>query len=196
MLNEKRIVEGFIFDNDEEYQLALKDKEMFDILWKKIRNSDGKVVLELYETLILSDKIKTVVGMYNVKLVQNYLIKNGYVTLNEITPIVGFVGKRVSTNDAMKTYEYKYKMKYLADKNVNDKLEKYKSMISTLKIAVIILSIVVAIMFGVQINGGTANYASAKEDIIDEYSEWEENLNNREKEVKEREEELKAIENN
>ena len=51
-------------------------------------------------------------------------------------------------------------------------------------------------MFGVQINGGTANYASAKEDIIDEYSEWEENLNNREKEVKEREEELKAIENN
>lgn len=195
MLNEKRVVEGFAFDNDEEYQMALKDKEMFDILWEKIRNSDGKVVLELYETLLLSDKIKTVVGMYNVKLVQNYLIKNGYTTLNEITPIVGFVGKRVSTNDAMKSYEYNYKMKYLAEKNVNDKIVKYKSMVSTLKIAVIILSIVVAIMFGVQINGGTANYASAKEDIIDEYSEWEENLNNREKEVKEREEELKAVEN-
>ena len=196
MLNERRVVEGFVFDNDEEYQMALKDAEMFEILWGKIKNSNGKMAIELYESLLVSDKIKTVVGMYNIKLLQNYLIKNGYVSENEITPIVGFIGKKVSTTDAVKSYEYAYKMKYLVDQKVNDKLEKYKSMVGTLKVVVLILSVVVAIMFVVQANGGTANYASAKEAVIDEYSEWEENLNDREKEVKEREEELKTNDNN
>lgn len=196
MLKERRVVEGFVFDNDEEYQMALKDAEMFEILWGKIKNSNGKMAIELYESLLVSDKIKTVVGMYNIKLLQNYLIKNGYVSENEITPIVGFIGKKVSTTDAVKSYEYAYKMKYLVDQKVNDKLEKYKSMVGTLKVVVLILSVVVAIMFVVQANGGTANYASAKEAVIDEYSEWEENLNDREKEVKEREEELKTYDNN
>lgn len=196
MLSEKRIVEGFIFENEEEYQLALKDAEMFDILWDKIKKSDRSVAIELYETLLSSDKVKTVVGMYNVKMLQNYLIQNGYVSESEIIPIVGFVGRRVSTTDAMKSYEYSNRMKYMVNQKVNDKLEKYKATVSTLKVVVLILAIVIAVMFVVQANGGTANYASAKEAVIDEYSEWEQDLNDREKEVKEKEEELNSIEDN
>ena len=196
MLSEKRIVEGFVFENEEEYQLALKDAELFDILWNKIKKSDRNVATELYDTLLTSDKIKTVVGMYNVKMLQNYLIQNGYVSESEIIPIVGFVGRRVSTTDAMKSYEYSNRMKYMVNQKVNDKLEKYKATVSTLKVVVLILAVVIAVMFVVQANGGTANYASAKEAVIDEYSEWEQDLNDREKEVKEKEEELKSIEDN
>ena len=196
MLSEKRIVEGFIFENDEEYQLALKDAEMFDILWDKIKKSDRSVAIELYETLLSSDKVKTVVGMYNVKMLQNYLIQNGYVSESEINPIVGFVGRKVSTTDAMKSYEYSNRMKYMVNQKMNDKLEKYKATVATLKVVVLILAVVIAVMFVVQANGGTANYASAKEAVIDEYSEWEQDLNDREKEVKEKEEELKSIEDN
>lgn len=196
MLSEKRIVEGFIFENEEEYQLALKDAEMFDILWDKIKKSDRSVAIELYETLLSSDKVKTVVGMYNVKMLQNYLIQNGYVSESEIIPIVGFVGRRVSTTDAMKSYEYSNRMKYMVNQKMNDKLEKYKATVSTLKVVVLILAVVIAVMFVVQANGGTANYASAKEAVIDEYSEWEQDLNDREKEVKEKEEELNSIEDN
>ena len=196
MLSEKRIVEGFVFENEEEYQLALKDAELFDILWNKIKKSDRNVATELYDTLLTSDKIKTVVGMYNVKMLQNYLIQNGYVSESEITPIVGFVGRKVSTTDAMKSYEYSKRMKYMVNQKMNDKLEKYKATVATLKVVVLILAVVIAVMFVVQANGGTANYASAKEAVIDEYSEWEQDLNDREKEVKEKEEELKSIEDN
>ena len=196
MLSEKRIVEGFVFENEEEYQLALKDAELFDILWNKIKKSDRNVATELYDTLLTSDKIKTVVGMYNVKMLQNYLIQNGYVSESEINPIVGFVGRKVSTTDAMKSYEYSNRMKYMVNQKINDKLEKYKATIATLKVVVLILAVVIAVMFVVQANGGTANYASAKEAVIDEYSEWEQDLNDREKEVKEKEEELKSIEDN
>ena len=195
-MNEKRIVEGFIFENKEEYQLALKDAELFDILWNKIKKSDRNVATELYDTLLTSDKIKTVVGMYNVKMLQNYLIQNGYVSESEINPIVGFVGRKVSTTDAMKSYEYSNRMKYMVNQKMNDKLEKYKATVATLKVVVLILAVVIAVMFVVQANGGTANYASAKEAVIDEYSEWEQDLNDREKEVKEKEEELKSIEDN
>ena len=196
MLSEKRIVEGFVFENEEEYQLALKDAELFDILWNKIKKSDRNVATELYDTLLTSDKIKTVVGMYNVKMLQNYLIQNGYVSESEINPIVGFVGRKVSTTDAMKSYEYSNRMKYMVNQKMNDKLEKYKATVATLKVVVLILAVVIAVMFVVQANGGTANYASAKEAVIDEYSEWEQDLNEREKEVKEKEEELKSIEDN
>ena len=196
MLSEKRIVEGFVFENEEEYQLALKDAELFDILWNKIKKSDRNVATELYDTLLTSDKIKTVVGMYNVKMLQNYLIQNGYVSESEINPIVGFVGRKVSTTDAMKSYEYSNRMKYMVNQKINDKLEKYKATVATLKVVVLILAVVIAVMFVVQANGGTANYASAKEAVIDEYSEWEQDLNDREKEVKEKEEELKSIEDN
>lgn len=195
-MNEKRIVEGFVFDNEEEYQMALKDAEMFDILWNKIKNSDRNVAIELYNTLLSTDKVKTVVGMYNIKMLQNYLIQNKYISEEDITPIVGFVGRKVSTADAMKSYDYSNRMKYMVSQKVNDKLEKYKATVSTLKVVVLILSIVIAVMFVVQANGGTANYASAKEAVIDEYSEWEQDLNDREKEVKEREEELKTISDN
>ena len=196
MLSEKRIVEGFVFENEEEYQLALKDAELFDILWNKIKKSDRNVATELYDTLLTSDKIKTVVGMYNVKMLQNYLIQNGYVSESEINPIVGFVGRKVSTTDAMKSYEYSNRMKYMVNQKINDKLEKYKATVATLKVVVLILAVVIAVMFVVQANGGTANYASAKEAVIDEYSEWEQDLNDREKEVKEKEEELNSIEDN
>ena len=196
MLSEKRIVEGFVFENEEEYQLALKDAELFDILWNKIKKSDRNVATELYDTLLTSDKIKTVVGMYNVKMLQNYLIQNGYVSESEINPIVGFVGRKVSTTDAMKSFEYSNRMKYMVNQKMNDKLEKYKATVATLKVVVLILAVVIAVMFVVQANGGTANYASAKEAVIDEYSEWEQDLNDREKEVKEKEEELKSIEDN
>lgn len=195
-MNKKRIVEGFVFENEEEYQLALKDAELFDILWNKIKKSDRNVATKLYDTLLTSDKIKTVVGMYNVKMLQNYLIQNGYVSESEITPIVGFVGRKVSTTDAMKSYEYSNRMKYMANQKMNDKLGKYKATVSTLKVIVLIFAVVIAVMFVVQANGGTANYASAKEAVIDEYSEWEQDLNDREKEVKEKEEELKSIEDN
>lgn len=193
-MDNKNVVQGFQFDNEQEYELAMKDAEMFDILWDKIKNSDGQFAVELYESLLESDKIKTVVGMYNVKMLQNYLVKHGYVAEREITPIVGFIGKKVSTSDALRSYEYTYKMKYLMNQKVNDKLEKYKSTVSALKIAVLILSIVIAVMFVTQANGTNANYASAKEAVTDEYASWEEELNDREEEVKKKEEEIKAKE--
>lgn len=193
-MNNKKVVEGFEFENDQEYEMALKDAEMFEILWGKIKNSDGKVALELYESLLASDKVKTVVGMYNIKMLQNYLVKHGYVSEKEVMPILGFVGKKVSTSDALRSYEYTYKMKYLMSQKVNDKLEKYKSTVAALKIAVLILSIVIAFMFVAQTNDGSANYASAKEAVIDEYASWEEELNDREEEVKKREEEIKSKE--
>ena len=39
-MNNKRVVEGFEFETDEDYQLALKDAEMFEILWENIKKSD------------------------------------------------------------------------------------------------------------------------------------------------------------
>lgn len=193
-VDNKKVVQGFEFENEQEYEMALKDAEMFDILWDKIKNSDGQFAIELYESLLSSDKIKTVVGMYNVKMLQNYLIRHGYVAEREIKPIVGFVGKKVSTVDALKSYEYTYKMKYLMGQKINDKLEKYKSTVAALKIAVLILTIVIVVMFVVQTNGGNANYASAKEAVTDEYASWEQELSDREEEVKKREEEIKAKE--
>ena len=191
-MNNKRIVEGFEFENDEEYELALKDVEMFEILWKKIKNSDGQTAIEIYESLLASEKVKTVVGMYNVKMLQNYLVKCGYMTRENVMPIVGFVGKKVSTSEAMKSYEYTYRMKYMTNKKIDEKIAKYKSTVASLKVAVLILSIVIAVLFVVHANSGSANYASAKEAVIDEYSNWEESLNNRESKVKEKEEELNA----
>ena len=84
----------------------------------------------------------------------------------------------------------------MVNQKMNDKLEIYKATVATLKVVVLILAVGIAVMFVVQANGGTANYASAKEAVIDEYSEWEQDLNDREKEVKEKEEELNSIEDN
>lgn len=189
-MDNSRVVHGFYFDNDKDYQLALKDEEMLKYLWKRIEASDKRTVYELYCKLLESNKCSTVVGMAYIKEIYNYIIQNGYATEDEMPPIEGFTVEKLHRAGGYSQAQM-HRIKMAMEKNLETRVEKYKNNISRLKITVGVLIILVVTLFSLGfMNNDGSNYVSARENVIDEYSKWESELTVKEKELKEREEKV------
>ena len=84
------------------------------------------------------------------------------------------------------------RMKEEIEHNNRERMNKYRSTVNNLKITIGVLCVLVATLFYFGINKNNAsNYASAKENVIDEYTQWENELSRREQAIKEKEEHLR-----
>jgi hypothetical protein len=191
----KWVAHGFYFDTETDYNLALKDEEKYKYIMNQVAsNNDKTILIEVFNKLNESEKFKTVVGMARLNELQNYIIREGIATEADILPIEGFTVRKLHSASGYSRIQMD-NMKREMEKANKEKVIKYKSSINTMKITICVLCVLVATLFYFGINKNNAsNYASAKENVIDEYVQWENELTEREQKVKEREEALKEKE--
>lgn len=191
----KWVVHGFYFNNENEYNLAKKDEERFMYIMNQIGlSSDKTIAVEIYNKLIESEKFKTVVGMSYLKELYSLIIRQGIATEDDLAPIEGFTVSRLHSASGY-SYAQLNRIKDEMENNNKERMAKYKSTVHNLKIAICVLCVLVVTLFYFGINKNNAsNYASAKENVIDEYTKWENELAKREQAVKEKEEKLRQME--
>lgn len=171
-------IDGFRFFNKDEYNDALKDKETIDYINKRFDFSNSKSVLNLYYKMVEENTFKTVLGHAYLKRIYDALVKIPGIN-KETLPMI------IISEDSKDSRDIRLEKSY--NKSYERKIEKLKGQLSTYKIVVFFMVIIIGAMFVITLNNDSLNYNNAYNAVIDEYEEWERELELREKELDERE---------
>ena len=185
MVQEKEmVVNGYKFEDAEEYEKALEEKESIERIMKKINLNNKELVLSLYSTLIIQEKLSTVIGMNYLCRLRDIIVKKKYASETELLPIP--VGQfRPGSADSFRLSEAKRTIEHMKNDAV-----KGRERTKTLFIFNIVLIVVIAVMMYIASTSNNINIINYENKIIDKYSQWEKQLNEREKYIKEVEKQL------
>lgn len=186
-MNQKEfVVNGFEFINEKEYNKAKLEAEKIEYVKANTDIKDVKKALKLYHKMLEKKAFHTVVGAAFLHELRDQIIQSG-IASNEFLatiPAEDFMENKISVGlQEMQT----------------DNLNKYKNIAIKAKhrvrryqvITVGFLAIVI-IMFVMAITSDKTAFTDYKEQVLNEYASWEEELTNREKALEERESKLQT----
>lgn len=176
-------VDGFVFPSAKEAQIALKEKQNIEVIRQRTPLNDSKAVYELYTKLIERDMFKTMVG-YSFLYEMRYRLLTDFQYDEEDLPTV-VLPKRM---------EYD-KVSELNKGVMETKLQALMLTKKRMSIVMAALAFMVVAMFVLAAVNPNVGYINAENKILNQYSAWQEELEQREKAVKEKEAQL-GIENN
>lgn len=176
----KLCINGYQFSDKESYEKAKKEQEAVIYIKEHTDFNNMNQTIKVYNNAVEKKIFSTIIGYEFLKQVRNLIIKKGALEEEEIASII-ITSNKVENNIAVNQKQVeKYKQLY----------EMEKTNKTILKAAIIILILVIAIMVYISRNGKNSIISDYENRIINQYEEWEEQLEEREKAVEEKEQEL------
>lgn len=178
MEESSRVVDGFVFPSYQEAKIALKEQKNIEIIRQRTPLTDGKEVYDLYQKLLEREMFKTMVGY-------SFLHELYY----RLTDEFGYSVEELPKLELPKQMEYD-----VAGTNNRSKLEEQVQQLTVVKkrqgIVIAALSIMVIAMFVIAALNPNAQYVNSENKILNKYAAWQEELEQREQQVKEKEAQL------
>ena len=175
-------VDGFSFEDEAIAELAKKEEEGVRFIKERTALNNPEVVFKLYNKLLDQNLFVTPVGQQFLVELQNILVSSNYISCEEIPPIK--VAGPVTAKENEIEPPIKGSTKKI-DKKVGDDFRRP-----------FYIALFFAIVFGVSVIGmflinelsnNSVNIINYREEILNEYAEWEAELNEKEEELRERE---------
>ena len=181
-------ISGYEFQSKEEYERALKEKETVSYLMANTDTTDVKAMLKIYNRSIEKESFRTVVGLEFMSNLRKRLTESGTISAESLAPIpVASKGVR--------------RAKPATDENMARQLKHYKEAYENAQagktIKNIVLVFLVLIIFGMLFLTYKSQYSvftyftnykeNMREDLLDEYEEWDKKLQDKESELNQRE---------
>ena len=183
---DRSVIDGFAFSDDADVSLASAEIEKIKYIASKMNMDNPKGVLAVYDKLITSRIFVTPVGYEYLRTLQSYLYKCKDIpdeAVKEIPVPVSYTralnlrseerDERLSSQRQMRTLRKTFRNEYKISLIVN-----------------IILVIMVTAMFVITLKAENPNMINYRTAILNQYSEWEQELNEREAAIKMKELEL------
>ncbi len=172
-------VNGFIFGSAEDKQLADQELNTAKYIEKKIAGKSPQTVLAIYRASIDKKMFRTPVGYAYMHELQKRMAKGG-ISAEEMgaIPLYQIFNNRHDDEKAPRVIKVKKKTEPLRRKNI------------LLTIINIILVLLVIAMFAISMSGSRPTVLNYRRTIENEYSTWTQQLDEREKAVREKEREL------
>lgn len=185
-------VDGFVFEDEATAELARKEEEGIRFIKERTALDNPEVVLKLYNKLLEQNLFVTPVGVRFMVELQNILLNSSFVARDEILPIQ--VSSMVLKTEAEEKGAVAKVKK--ATKKMDDKVEgNYKKpFYVALFFAVVFALSVVGMFIITELSGNNVNIINYRNEILNEYSTWEAQLQEKEAELKAWEAELEARE--
>lgn len=178
---------GFLFLNGEDAALADKERKQVEYLEKKLDYQNPEQVLAVFQKLIDERTFKTPVGMLYLKKLQDYLLSKPYMGKERIP----FIPVDEPCDRSVRTTKVELEtVKTARERQKERKLSNYKISV----FINIFLVIGILIMFWVATTSDTPNILNYQTALENKYASWEEELIQREQEVRQKELELKLQE--
>lgn len=176
-------VNGFMFNANEDFNRAKEEQEAIDHFKAKIDLTNTNEALKLYNRFIEKNTFRTPVGYLFLKELQESILKSGIIKPEEIMKI-NYISPSSGTKTDINEVDY-------------IPLNKYKDMVQHLKIKlrnsriinIFFLAIVIAMII-IAVYSDKTVFSNFENKVIDRYASWEEELELKEKELKEREDKL------
>lgn len=176
----ERMVEGYLFMNEEDAELARQEKKKVEYLKQHINYSSTESVLRIYKKALAERIFKTPVGHDFLKAMREQLLQSGQIAEEEVPPVVLFT-----------TYNMRMRQSYTPAKQyVKAKEEKKANWPVVSLIANLILALAVAAMFMITLKSDNPNILNYEKNLVNRYAAWEQELREREQVVREKEKEL------
>lgn len=176
-------VGGYLFLQEEDKNIADKELKKISYLENHLDFNKPYQVLQVYHKAIEERIFKTPIGIEYLKKIQDFLKEK--FPEEEIEPIPLYV-----------TYEAKLRERYNVIRPTIKKQEKKKTNGFWVSVFMNIVLIVLVIgMFSIALSSNNPNILNYERALIDKYSAWEEELDQREQEVREKEKKLFLEEN-
>ena len=179
----KFVVDQYLFETEEEYELALSEKKKIQFIDEHTDYRAVENIAVLYKRIIETNMFQTPVGYAYLERLREFLVRSGAKTDN--LPAIP-VKKKVSLAGS----------KELMHENrlLKEKLEKKKRTTVILLTVCVGLVILVIALFAVAFTGKHPNILNYENVILDKYSSWEQELTERENSVREKELSMKVDE--
>lgn len=172
------IVDGFAFQSVKEAENALREQQNIEVIRERAVLSDSSAVYELYEKLVERDMFKSIVGY-------SFLYELRYRLIHDF----GYEEEALSTITIPKRMEYD--TSYEKKQNTLEKqLQRLLLIKKRMTIVIVALIFMIIAMFVIAVLNPNTGYANTENKIINKYSAWQEELEERERAVKEKEAEL------
>jgi hypothetical protein len=187
-------VNGFKF-TEEEAVVAEKELSAIKYIDSQIKSGDEKKLLDLYRSLIKQLFFKTQIGYDYLRTLQKYLLSSDGIEDVMVPPIPveqqSVVVKTEEPKESTKTKKdksgKKQKVQEADDSELQKMVKKYKSYFHYATIICVVFLLTIGGMFYILSTTDSPTIVNYENQIIDKYSSWEEELNERELEINERE---------
>ncbi len=190
-------VDGFLFEDEATAELAKNELEGIRFIKERTALDNSEVVLKLYNKLLEQKLFVTPVGVRFMLELQNVLLNSAFVAREDILPIEvsALVTKKEVTpeEEAFSKKGPVAKVKKTAQK-VDEKVEgNYKKPFYVALFFAIVFAVSVVGMFIItKVSGNNVNIINYRNEILNEYSAWEQELQEKEAELKAWEAELEG----
>lgn len=172
-------VNGYLFGDAEDVKLAQQEVSAIQYMDKKMERYNGEGILAVYQATLEKKVFRTPIGYQYLQQLQKRMQSMG-VAKEKIPPIPLYQ----VYNNRYKTEEKTVRKP--VKKKVDPQVKKLRYSI----LGNVILVILVIALFAIAITGENANALNYRRAIQNEYSEWEQELTERENTVREKEREL------
>ena len=179
-------IDGFSFADPQDAHIAELEIKKIKLITDKMKMDNPKGVLAVYDKLIQSGIFVTPIGMEFMRSLQDYLYKSPAIedeAVKEIPVTFSYTdainGKKEAQNS---------RVEFEREKRAYRKTFKNEYKISL--ILNLILFVMVIAMFVITLKAENPNMLNYRTAIINQYSQWEQELDEREQKIKEKELEL------
>lgn len=195
-MSEKYIVDGYEFFSAEDAKLANEELAKVNALHGKLDMDNLATLKAVYIKAIEQNAFDTQIGLTYLKNVRNYLVSQGQLTENESPLPVKYTKSSLAQKEKALTEELevlKTKIKQDAQKQIDIEKEKTlqaKAICKNRTILCGVLFLLVIGMFLISMTGKNPTILNYKMAITNQYAQWEEELTEREKVIREKEAQL------
>jgi len=179
------VVGGYTFDTKEDADLAKEELSDIKYLSSKADYNDIGQVFRLYNNILDKKLFRTQVGMDYLKKLQQHLYKSKTISKEQIRPIP----ISPDTQKAIEERREAVKNKGLV-RDLQKQLAVSKGRLSKSIALNIFLAIIIVAMMIITATGSNPNILNYETKLQDKYASWQEELDEREKEITQKEKEL------
>lgn len=199
-------VEGFTFETEEEARLAGKEAEGIKYIRSRNDMDDPDAVLKLYNRLIEKEIFATPVGIGFLEELQSNLLAIPYIRQEQLLPLPVFkpqksrggTGTQEKMSGPQQTSDEKAagmtgseENKKIAPVRTQSERDYRKPFLVSTFFAVVFGVALIGIFIIIVMSTNNVTILNYQNQLIDRYEQWEMDLNQRESELREREEALK-----
>lgn len=184
-------VDGYVFLSAKEYERARKEKETIAYLRAKTDLSNPKAVYQVYKKAIEKQSFQTIFGFEFMQELRKRLIEANVVPEDVIDPIpIGRVQTEENPGNEHSGTEMEEQVKKYEEMAEKAKAGSIiKNFLIGVLLAVVVIIIVMTYNSKYSVFTFFTNYENEiRQEVLNEYEEWENELEEREKKIKETEE--------
>ena len=188
MAESKWVIKDYEFQGKAEYETAKKEAETVEYIKANMNFSNEENVLKVYNKLLDKENFRTIIGYEFLLTLRRHMIKNKMLPEENVRPIPIYkiIGAKKEKKEKVEISDYEKEMKRYQLLYENLKAKRTSS-----KIIIAFLALIIAGMLAITFFSDNSVISNYENKIINKYENWQQQLETKEKELNEREKNLK-----